>query len=100
MLATSQQAAAGAMIAELLLAGRIRAGEDKRPKLEVVDPTPLGDPLLDDALQKMVDAGKPKKGMEWSFNFNGNALHGTTKVGKLHRRVGDIIADELIKEDE
>ncbi len=82
--ATWQQAAGGAMIAELLLAGRIRANDDKKPRLEVVDPTPLGDPVLDEALQEMATAKKPKKGVEWVQKL-GNK-------GKLKQR----IADELV----
>lgn len=83
--ATWQQAAAGAMIAELLLAGRIRASDDKKPRLEVVDPTPLGDPVLDAALETMAAAGKPKRGTAWVQKL-GNQ-------GKLKQR----IADELVR---
>ncbi len=83
--ATWQQAVGGAVIADLLLAGRIQATDEKKPKLEVVDPTPLGDPLLDASLQAMAAAKKPKKGVEWVQKF-GNQ-------GKLKQR----IADELVR---
>lgn len=44
----------GAILAELLLRERIRIEEVKRSKLvEVTDPTPCGEPLLDECLERM-----------------------------------------------
>ncbi len=80
-----QQAAGGAMIAELLLAGRIRATDDKKPKLEVIDATPLGDPVLDAALEEMAKVAKPKKGAHWVCKLGGRS--------KLKER----IAEELVR---
>jgi Golgi phosphoprotein 3 len=60
-----RQAAGGAIVAELLLEGRIRATEEKKPKLEVVDATPLGDPVLDEVLAEMAEAKKLRKGADW-----------------------------------
>jgi hypothetical protein len=59
------QVMGGAVLAELLLEGRIRLAEDKKRRVEVVDPKPLGDPLLDAMLAEMAAAKKPKQGSEW-----------------------------------
>lgn len=76
-----RQAAGGAVIAELLLQGRLRATEDKKPKFEVVDATPLGDPVLDDFLEEIGAAKKPKKGAEWVRTFGSR--------GKMKERIAD-----------
>lgn len=76
-----QLAAGGALIAELLLEGRLRATDEKHPKLEVVDRTPLGDPVLDEALEEMASAKKPKKGSDWVEKFSNQ--------GKLKERTAD-----------
>jgi hypothetical protein len=59
------QAMGGAALAELLLEGRIRLADDKKRRVEVIDPTPVGDPLLDALLAEMAAAKKPKQGSEW-----------------------------------
>lgn len=54
----------GALLSELVLAGRVRA-EGKKKELEVVDDTPMGDPVLDDCLAMLCDAKKPKPMTHW-----------------------------------
>lgn len=44
---------AGAVIADLVAAGRITLSEDKDPKVHVLDPGPTGDPVLDHALDRI-----------------------------------------------
>jgi golgi phosphoprotein 3 len=59
------QAMGGAVVAELMLEGRIRLAPEKKHRVEVVDPSPVGDPLLDATLAEMAAAKKPKPGSEW-----------------------------------
>jgi len=58
------QALAGALLAELVLAGRIRSTAD-RGKLEVVDTKTLGEPLLDDCLELLAESRKAKPMRTW-----------------------------------
>ena len=64
-------AVAGAMTAELLMNERIRVEEQsKRKKVVLVTTaTPLGDPLLDECLEKINSAKKPKKIQDWVGKF-------------------------------
>jgi hypothetical protein len=57
------QALAGALLAELVLRGRIRA-QGERGALEVASTEPLGDPLLDDCLALLARTAQPKP-MRW-----------------------------------
>jgi len=59
------QAIGGAAVAELLLAGRIRMSEDGKGKVELVDATPVGEPLLDELLAEIAGKQKPRKGRDW-----------------------------------
>ncbi len=48
-----QFAIGGALIAELLLNNRVKIGEPAKKKMiDLVDATPLGDPILDECLEK------------------------------------------------
>ena len=88
-----QQAAAGAMVAELLLAGRLRATEEKKPKLEVVDDTPLGDPLLDDFLAEIATAKKLKKGADWVQKLGSR--------GKVKERIAaELVCKRVLREEQ
>jgi len=88
-----QNAAGGAMVSELLLAGRVRTTDDKKPRLEVVDPTPLGDAVLDAALAEMAGAKKPKKGAEWVQKFGGRS--------KLKEQIADgLVAKGVLREEQ
>ena len=53
------QALGGAILAELLLEGRLETTKDKSPKIKAVGRTPLGDPILDNALGLVRAAKKP-----------------------------------------
>lgn len=50
---------AGAVLAELALSGRVTLTEGKRPQVQVLDPSPTGDPVLDHALATIAE--KPRK---------------------------------------
>jgi hypothetical protein len=87
------QAMGGAVIAELMLAGRIRLAEDKKRRVEVVDATPVGDPLLDAVLAEMAAAKKPKQGREWVAKVAGQ--------GKLKAEAGGrLVAAGVLRQEE
>ena len=68
-----QYAVGGAILAELLMAERLRAVQVKKNKhlVEVVDATPLGEPLLDECLGR-VAAAKRRASLEtWVSRFAG-----------------------------
>jgi len=61
----------GAGLAELLLEGRLRLveGSRKRVFVEVADPTPLGDPLLDEWLERVATAKRRAVASAWVSRF-------------------------------
>jgi len=60
----------GAMLAELLLAGRITVGADKRKLVEVADSRGVGDALLDECLEKMAGAKRRASAATWISRFS------------------------------
>ena len=79
----------GAIISELLLAGRIALVKPRRTTLvEVKDATPVGDALLDECLQKMAHAKRPRSVGTWVSKFAGTA--------KLKHRIADGLCDRGI----
>ena len=64
------QAVGGAILAELLLRGRITTVAERRSTYAVIaDPTPTGNPELDECLAKMRTAKKRRKLQSWIFDF-------------------------------
>ncbi|MET7426679.1 GPP34 family phosphoprotein [Dactylosporangium sp. NPDC005555] len=53
---------AGAVLLDLVLAGRLRLDDDR---VVVVDAAPTGDPIADAALGRIAEAGKPRKPDAW-----------------------------------
>ena len=88
------QAAGGAILAELLLGGRLGVeGEKKKARVFVKDATPMGEPLLDECLEKVAGEKKRKKAVEWAQKFAG--------IKKLkHRIAAPLVEDGLLKEEE
>jgi len=85
---TWQQGVAGAVVAELLLAGRVAPTDEKHPRLEVRDPTPLGEPLLDEILAEMAAREKPRKGSDWVQRLaNRGKLKERVAAGLVQKRV-------------
>lgn len=76
-----QAGAAGALVAELALAERIDLDADR---ITVTDPTPVGDPELDDVLARMRTDAKARKPVWWIGKLNKAAL-----VDRLMRRLGE-----------
>jgi len=61
-----QQAVAGALLAELLLEGHLRAtGAGKKRTLEVTGTEATGDPLLDGVVDKIAAARRPATAQTW-----------------------------------
>lgn len=54
---------AGALLVELALQNRVRV--DAKHRIEVTDASPTGDPVLDEALQKIQQAGEAQKVGAW-----------------------------------
>lgn len=68
--ASYHQALAGAIVAELMLSKRIQVEENKRKKIIVIDPTPIGDQLLDECLAKIQGAKRLSPIMTWIGRFS------------------------------
>jgi hypothetical protein len=67
-----QYALAGAVLAELLLSGRIGVEEQKKKKYGVLkDSTPLGDPVIDACLEKVIKAKNKQQLQTWVSRFSG-----------------------------
>ncbi|MCG5220843.1 GOLPH3/VPS74 family protein [Streptosporangium sp. KLBMP 9127] len=62
---------AGAMLAELALAGRLELSEKK---IAVTDSTPLGDEELDAVLARMAEEGKERKAEWWVYRLRSGKL--------------------------
>jgi len=88
-----QYAIAGAVLAELVLQGRVKVDESKRRKRAIVaDPRPTGAPLLDECLEKIA-ATKPKGLDHWVGKFAG--------IGGLKHRVAERLCDRgILREEE
>jgi hypothetical protein len=55
-----EQLVAGAVVAELLLDGRIKVDDDRKQTVHLDDASPTGDPVMDAAIRKMDESRKPK----------------------------------------
>jgi len=65
-------ALAGAVLAELLLSERIAVEERKKKKYAVLkDSTPLGDPVIDECLEKVANSKKNQQLQTWVSRFSG-----------------------------
>lgn len=60
---TLAHAISGGILAELTLLGKVRSNEKHR--LELIDPVPTGDALLDESIQEIKDSEKTRKLAYW-----------------------------------
>jgi len=92
--ATFDQAAGGALLAELLLAGRLGVeGEKGKARVVIKDTAPLGEPLLDECLERLAGDEKSRKPAAWVHKF--------ACIKKLKNRIaGRLVADGVLKEAE
>jgi Golgi phosphoprotein 3 len=85
----------GAVIAELLLAERIRVDRPKKNKkiVQLVDARPLGDPLLDECLERIRTAKRRGSVQSWVSRF--------ARVRKLKHRVAqELCRRGILRADE
>lgn len=67
-----QQAAGGAILAELVLQGRLGVSKERWGTYAVVlDRTPTGDGVVDECLRRVADAGRRRKLENWVHTFSG-----------------------------
>jgi len=65
-----QYAIGGAILAELLLGNRVEIEQVRKRKfLKLIDPTPLGDPLIDECLEKIRNAKRRAVLQTWVSRF-------------------------------
>ena len=83
-----EYATAGAIAAELLMLGRIKADEDNKNKVAVLDDSPTGDALLDEALTIIAEAKRPRKLKAWVQKLGG--------MKNLKHKVAQALADDGI----
>ena len=84
---------AGAMVSELLMRQRIVAGTDEPQIVGVIDQTPTGDELLDEFLQQILAAKKPKGLRHWVFK--------AASMPKLKHRVANQLCElGILRHDE
>jgi hypothetical protein len=69
----------GAILAELLLAGRISVEESKRKLVNLVNEDPIGEPVVDDCLQGIAEAKRRAAAQTWVRRFG--------SLKNLHHRV-------------
>ncbi len=79
---TLERAIGGALLLDLAVAGRLTAdGDDAKALLVVRDPSPTGDPILDEALGRLA----------------GPSLRARHAVERLARRMRDSLLDRLVE---
>ena len=84
---TYPYAVGGAVLAELLLSGRVAVDEERKKKYpRVVSREPLGDPVIDECLERVANAKKRATLQTWVTRFAGvkNLKHRV--AGELCRR--------------
>lgn len=86
-------ALAGALLAELLLSGRIRIDEHRKRKLvEAADPRPLGDAPLDECLERVRTARRRASPSAWVTRF--------AKARRLKQRIARGLCERGILREE
>lgn len=84
---------AGGILTELVLQRRIRIESEGKRRVEVTDPTPTRDPLLDEWLQEIGEAKKVRKAEEWVRRI-ATSKELTHRVARSLVRRGILRADE------
>lgn len=89
-----QQAAGGALLAELIIEGRIRAVSEGRSTYAVVERSePIGDAILDECLQKAAASTRRRSLLHWVQKF------AATKHLK-HRVATGLVDQGILREEE
>lgn len=85
--------AAAAILSELLLSQRIKVNADNKDKVEVLDDSSTGDPIMDEALQKIAGNKKPDTLKNWVMALG--------QIKNLKHKIAEqLVADGIIKADE
>lgn len=85
--------AAAAILSELLLSQRIKVNPDNKDKVEVLDDSLTGDPVMDEALQKIAGKKKPDTLKNWVMALG--------QIKNLKHKIAEqLVADGIIKADE
>ncbi len=88
-----QYALGGALLSELLLAGCLRLGEDKKKRIELVQPKAFSDPVLDECLNLIAAAKRRRTAADWVSRF--------ASLKKLKERVAQGLCRRgILKESE
>ncbi len=88
-----QYALGGALLSELLLAGCVRLGEDKKKRIELVQPKAFSDPVLDECLNLIAAAKRRRTAADWVSRF--------ASLKKLKERVAQGLCRRgILKESE
>jgi hypothetical protein len=86
-------ALAGALVAELLLAKRIEIEDTKKKMVNLVDSTPIGEPILDECLEKIHTAKRRANATTWVSRFSG--------IKQLKHRVAyQLVLKGILRADE
>ena len=88
-----QFAIGGAIIAELLLNKRISIDENKKKLVNLIDPSPLHDPLLDECLLKISNAKRRASIQTWISKF-ANTKNIKHRVAEQLCKLGILLANE------
>ena len=83
----------GAMLAELSLRGKIRIGDDKKAFVDLIDRSPLAEPVLDECLDKVANAKRRARATTWVQRF--------AQVKRLRHRVAQGLCRRgILRDDE
>lgn len=87
----------GAILAELVLAGALRIGTDKKKLVDAEPGFQVDDPLLADCLRLVQGAKRRKKGSDWVLKFSGlkdlrnRAARGLVTKGVLNEETDKVL---------
>ena len=83
----------GAILAELLLAGRISVDEGTRKLVNLVSDEPIGEPIIDEFLRKISTAKRRAVLQNWVSSFS--------SLKNLHHRIAQGLCDRgILRADE
>ena len=84
----AEQVVAGAILAELLLEGRISVESSKKQRVSLINDQASGDPVIDECLEKMAAAKKPVSLQNW--------VHKLASIKDLKHKVAQQLCDRRI----
>ena len=83
----------GAILAELVLGEAIRIDSDRKQLVELVNRQPLGDPILDECLERIANSKRRRKAVDWVASF--------ANLRRLHHRIAETLCRRgILRADE